>query len=429
MVRTRSGNQYGSALVSRTSSNISPWRAAAGTLAAAVSGHLLNRQRNINVARRLFGSSPNYNYRSPSAHRSRRARRRMQYSGNPTSYRFLKRKISRRMKYGRLNRRRRSVRAGGLSKLLWRRLCTPQTIKENVAFNREGNLGCNQFFGMPLGGVTSVKACAAKRPSNFLFNTAKTTSDTATLQEYAKDNWTMKVTRWFQKFWIQNRSNASMELKIYVCHYRRNQNLASMDSSPTGPIGLFEFDDEAGTYVGDRVLGPDQAAKPTGVTKHWQHPGFTPFDSPRWCQYMKVEKTHSYVLQPNEILRTSFSCPPKLFKGSWINSPGALEHQGRFSRYLLFQWIGMPVDNGTTSAQSRAVCDLFIQREGFYSFYFLPGRDRLVNYVYAEDLIDGTTSKYTYTTPSPDFVVPASETVQVISGTASVGDTCPITHP
>lgn len=315
---------------------------------------------------------------------------------------------------------------------IWHSLCTPQTIKETIAFSRGGIRGQRQWAAVELAGLSALSVMAAKRPSNFLFNTAKSSSATATLQEYGQKSYKMSVDKFLWDMRIQNRSNACMELKIYDCVVRNDVSATGYDTTITSWAGFFQSDMNipGSGFLGVNDLGPGQAALPTGLGNNWAHPTFTPYMSGEFVGFFKILKTHSYYMQPNEIVPLNKGLRKKVFDGQKIeNVVASNEWQKGWSRMLLFSWVGMPVDDGTLNNQTKAVCDLFVQADITMKFHFVPGRGDLTNISYTND-VNGISNTYVINPAAAvTEVVPATETIQTVSGQAAVGDTVPAVHP
>lgn len=331
---------------------------------------------------------------------------------------------------------------------MYKNLCTPQVIKWTYANTFSGVQGQRQYISVFLGGESLLQYFGTKRPSNFLFDSSPAVgSGAGTYQDIGQKNWKIHVDRVIYDMRIQNRSNASMELKIYECVARRDFSLAVDSTSLRSVIqsGL----STPGAVGSSGNVGPNQDALTTGVTQLWQLPSSSPYDSNEFTSAFKILRQTSLKVGPNEIVPLKQKLTPREFKASWIYSPESKEYQKGWSKIVLFSWVGQPVDDGTTAKNTKAVTDLSIQFDANAKFHFLPGQEKLVNivlntpgstsggtaqygpqfYGYANTEVAGMDNQY-YANPGGFTpVVPATETIQTVSGTASTGDTVPNNHP
>lgn len=308
---------------------------------------------------------------------------------------------------------------------------TPQTVKTTVAFARPGIQGQRQWMSVELAGEQYLNNLADKyKPSSFLYNTSS--GSTATLQDFTKNSWHMHIDKHMWDTRIQNRSNASMELKIYECIVRHNIDAAAIDKTMTSFASIFENDTDPPATIGTNSIGPSQAplnavsggkGSSEGVTHMWQHPAFTPFNSPQFCEYFKILNTYTIKLGPNEITCKKFYCKAKTFKGRWLTSGASNEWQQGWSKLLLFSWVGMPVDDGTTVNQTKAVADVFIQADVTTRLHFTPGLTKLSNFEFA-NATNQIVNNYWFKPTGMTAALPVDQTVQT-TASASVGVTAP----
>lgn len=364
-------------------------------------------------------------------------------SGYRPPIRFTKSK-KRRVRRGMVNRKRISSK-GKLNSALFHHLCTPQVVKWTFAEAYSGVQGQRQWANIFLGGESIVQYMRSKKPSNFLYNTSGTS--TATLQDLGQKNYVVSLDKLIYDLRIQNRSNASMELKIYECLVRKNTNNSqlSIDSSAAGIKNMFVADQDASAFIGQTGnLGPGQTAFPTGVTHQYQAPTFTPYMSGSFVSMFKVLKQTKVILGPNEITSLKESMRPRTFKGAFIESAQSTEWQAGWSKTILFSWVGQMVDDATPSHQTKAKCDLFFQYDAHMKFHFLPGQSPLYNveylaanstagstaefgpplFGYSNATIGGTSAnQYDMSGSTPTVAIPATETIQFVPGYASTGGT------
>lgn len=310
--------------------------------------------------------------------------------------------------------------ASGFTKLLWRKLCTPMTYKTQIAQVTSGVQALRSYWDVMLGGEIFLKKLGDKHPSNFLFNTALGSASTSTLQDPGGYNYTLCIDKLLWKMKVQNRSNASMELKVYECVARHDITNNTVNTGKTGVLYMFSDAMSVPTFIGqaESNIAPGQSANVTGVTNLYTHPSFTPYMSNEFCSTFKILRTKSLVIPPNHIVPMNFSCRPKKFKGQWLYSTQSSEWQRGWSKVILFSWVGMPVDDGTTSNQSKGVCDLFLQAEIIAKYHFEPGNEPLNNLSYLND-VNTMGQQYQFNPVAFTPVIPASDTVQTVAGSAS----------
>lgn len=334
-----------------------------------------------------------------------------------------------------------------LSTVLYKNLCTPQCIKWTYANTFQGRQGQRTYVSLFLGGESFIQYLATKKPVNFLFDASPSagTGTGTSLQDIGQKNWKLNVDKLMYDMRIQNRCNASMELKIYECVVRHDfpatigyQYVEALFGRSNATVP---------TAVGSTGnLGPAQDGLTTGVTGYWQLPSSTPFDSNEFTSTFKIVRQSSVKLGPNEIMPMKTYFKSRSFKGSWIYSEGSKECQKGWTKIILFSWVGQPVDDGTSENNSKSRNDLVVQYDGYCKFHFLPGQSKLVNYVlntkgstaggtaqfgpqfygYTNgDISGGNSNQYIANPAGMTPVVPASEVVQTVSGSATIGDAVP----
>lgn len=368
-----------------------------------------------------------------STRRTQAASRRVARSSGSASYRSSRvARGGRRVTYGK-RRKKSSKRSSkgsrgktGLLSLMWKKLCTPMVYKATVAQAYAGLQGQRQFKWTMLGGESILTTLGSKRPSNFLFNTALGSNSTAALQDFGGTNWKLSVDKYIWDMRIQNRGNACMELKCYECLTRRNIGGATvLTDSNTTLNSIFSDSANNPAVIGQRLsnVAPGQASLPTGLANHWNAPTFTPYMSNEFVNNFKILKTHSFRLSPNEIVERKYYMSKKVFRGQYLLSLPSTEWQGDWTKVLLWSWVGMPVDDGTTSNQTKAKTDLFLQADVLINYHFIPGSEPLENVSYTND-INSIGQQYVINSGGMTYVVPASDTVETVPGyTSTLGTT------
>lgn len=334
-----------------------------------------------------------------------------------------------------------------LSTILYKNLCTPQTLKWTYANSFAGRQGQRSYVSVFLGGESFIQYLATKKPVNFLFDASPSagTGTSTSLQDQGQKNWKLNIEKLMFDMRIQNRCNASMELKIYECVVRHDfpatigyQYIEAMLGRSMGTVP---------TAIGTTGnIGPAQDALTQNVTAYWQLPSSTPFDSNEFTSTFKIVRQASVKMGPNEIMPLKTYLRSRTFNGSWIYSDASKECQKGWTKILLFSWVGQPVDDGTMDNNSKSRNDLVVQYDGYCKFHFLPGQSKLVNYVlntkgstaggtaqygplfYGYTNVDGpagTANQYIANPAGMTPVIPASEVVQTVSGSATVGSEVP----
>lgn len=416
---------------------------AAITAGTAVDWAWRNRDSIRTGARNVFSSAHRGFERARASAQSRRANVRAvnrasfrtASGGGPSSYRVSGHRFRSRFRKSKFKSKRRPTRRStgsrknGFNSTMWKALCTPQIYKETYAFSRNGTQGQRTWASQEIAGYAFINTTvAAKRPSNFLFNTASGASSTAVLQDLGQNNWQVQINKCSINTRLQNRSNASMELKIYECLVRRDVQSSAFDKGIDSWQRAFQANMDPNTLVGSAQnnVGPGQAANPSGLAHMWQHPTFTPYMSNEFVNFFKILRTYSYNLGPNEIIQKRFSLSKRKFKGAMIETPSSCEWQKGWSKMILYSWVGMPVDDGTSANQSKAKTDLFIQTDFYAQWHYLPGQSPLYNIGFGNPTENSITSTYRLDPAGMTSVIPACATIQV---PASAADTCPLAAP
>lgn len=346
--------------------------------------------------------------------------------GGRTS-RMVRRKRFRRKIRGRRSRFRRT--RPSMLTHLWRKLCTPQVEKHLISRAVPGIQGQRAYCTMCMGDIQVLKALAAKRPSNFLFNSTGPSS-APVVQDFAGTNYKLNVTRYMQQLRVQNRANAHMELKIYECTFRHDTNFVPADANVSVFFSKSVNDPASLSGIGSSQsnVGPGYVANanlPSGFgTDQWHHPSFTPFMSNTFVSALKIDKVHSRILQPNEVWPVKFWLKRRTIKGQYLEGISTVTRVlAKYTKLLLFSWVGQPVDDNSLTKQTKAKTDLFIQGEVLIDFHFEPGTEPLstLGYTYLDSTeLGGATNTYQWDPTTPNMVAPAESVVQTVTGSDEV---------
>ncbi|QNG41126.1 capsid protein [Antarctic virus 4_II_KPSTAsw014Ch] len=346
-----------------------------------------------------------------------RSRRRPSYASRRPRRRFARRR-SRRGPSLKGSSSQRSI----MAKLM-RSITTPKTYKTVIAENYAGRQALRSVYGFQLGGEQLLQHLAKSRPANYLWNLNAGTNppDTgAPLFDLTNDtNYNLHIDKYIVDSRIQNRSNASMELKIYECVVRRDASKgdAGFNGTKFDPAIIFHRDLHPTTIVDGNtnqnpVFDTGDQSLPAGVTHSWQHPGFTPYQSQTFTTSYKILRTHKLDLSPNQIVPMKFSVRAKGFKGRWLTSEASSEYQANWTKLIVFSWVGMPVDDGIASGQmARAKCDLYVTSDITIKHHFSPGTVPLTTFSY-QNFVNSDVNNYVFNPAGFVPVIPASDTIQ-----------------
>jgi hypothetical protein len=328
------------------------------------------------------------------------------YSGIPSkSYSGKRKRLSSGKKYSKKRK------GSTLMSSLWKMTATPMNIKNTVAYNKSGIQGQRAYYSQPICSMADLKVMQSMKPTNFL---------TSALVEYGKKNAKLCVSRCVKTFSVQNRSNAHMELKIYECLVRKDCTATEYNTTS----GAFESNASVMRNA-DYNEAPTDPALPTGVSNWVQYPTFTPYMSSNFCRIFKIVGQSSHIIAPNDYFRKSYSQRRYVIEGEKIND-SAQEWIGKFSKVILFSWVGQPCDDGTLANQSKATCDLFLQINTDFKFYWAPRASNLFRIEAGSAAIDGdSTSTYKVNPAAFTSVIGVDQVVQTVSGSSTVTETHP----
>lgn len=221
---------------------------------------------------------------------------------------------------------------------------------------------------------------------------------------------------------LQNRSNWDMNLKIYECVIRYDTNdftAATNAAFGTYVKALFAASDTAAVNKGPG--NPAFAGAGDVLTASYQNPSFTPYMASRFCQQFRIVRTSAIRIGPNDYVKRSFSVRSKKFDAQRFDAGDYATGIGGYTKFILFSWVGGPVDTGliTDVSQSKSNPDLFVEYDMDYRFYFEPQAAPLYAIGSSNASTDmkgaATTNDYKTTTATV-FVIPATETVQTVAG-------------
>jgi len=310
-----------------------------------------------------------------------------------------------------------------------RMITTPVLYRNTRAWSIEGNgVGRRNIVGRLLLGRTDVNLLQTYRPAGILYPSASLGNN--------KDMFMIDRCKFL--FTMQNRSNWDMHLVVYECLARMDIQGAEIDfTNLTNIRTVLETDD---VIQRNKHSLQDAWSGGTKAAAFDQAPTFTPYMSSSFCCKFKILKAHKYKLGPNEYVIQKFVMGPKkitpIIYDDSVSSRARPEGIGRYSKYLLFSYIGGPMDNnnGASSMQSRSTNDLFVTEDTFISCKWFPNCLPL-HVMGTGDAGEGNISSFTtqnYSTdsavPTPPYVIPATETIQTVSGNATVGDVVPPSH-
>nr|QXP07715.1 MAG: putative capsid protein [Arizlama virus] len=295
-------------------------------------------------------------------------------------YRPMKRGYQ--VKRGRMRRGGRRGRSSTLSKIV-RMFTTPQVCKVTFARNAaSAGVGLRTWYADWINTRANVDDMYLRRPLGML-NQATGTGSAAETVAYGSSQY-IHVSSFVQKWTLQNRSNWDMELKVYECIVRDDQDVGG--AATTFVTALF------GTSYADRTLEnqdyhqPAYAGAGDGLTAVYQNPSYTPYMSTSFCECFKVIKTTPIKLGVNDYVSYVVRCGKKRFATIKLDHTGGTSGYtdliGRWTKMLVFTWVGGPIDDSTTGTegkQSKSIADLFMQCDMTYKFWCEPGCPPLYN--------------------------------------------------
>lgn len=308
-------------------------------------------------------------------------------------------------------------------KLLWKELHCPQTLRYHNALQVQslGN-GVRTVFYYPLNTRVDVANMASRAPASNYFSI--TTAGNATTQtQYGQPN-KLHVRKSYYKFEIQNRSDYNMHLKVYECIARRD---TAISSSNANFVSYFFGTGKA--YSMEQAAtnqGPGKGTFAGGndvLTRDYQNPGWTPYMASAFCSAFKILDCKTFVIPHNEYVCAKYYINRKVFDQQYLNQIATdlnVNCYGKWSKILLFSWVGGPVDTGhfADALQSRSNPTLSLQFDYEYKFYW----ERVSAPMYSiassntASSFQGFNSTAQYNTVSTNtFYVPTDENVGTIS--------------
>lgn len=318
-------------------------------------------------------------------------------------------------------------------------ITTPMIIKQTGAFSKNGSLGMRSFYSHCLGSRTDLLRMYDNRPASPFVSPASTT------QYGIRESLHVDKNVW--NCIIQNRSNWDMKLTVYHCVCRNDMTTVQYNYTTSAATTVFRSDGGTGgvTNVPGGNIGPNQPTLTTDFINIDQAPTFTPYMSTSFCQMFKIVKKENIQLGPNDYVNRTYKLPSRAFSGRYYyqTDGGNLqppEWIRGWTKFLVFSWVGGPVDTGTLSTsvttdhtQSKSKPDLYVQYDHHVNYHFSPkshhlyrigaGNPNKGNITNADTPI-GIQTENNYTTDaSLATVAPATATVQV---PASAADTTSI---
>lgn len=340
------------------------------------------------------------------------------------SYRGSKRRTIRRKSVTRRRRGKRSVRRkgkrgtkGGLMGHLYKMICTPRLYKNTFGFTSPGTANQRTWYWDPLFTNYDLQAFNGEgAPDRYITSTTEGAASTAT--SYGVKTGKLRVKRAVKFYRLQNRSNADMELTMYICKPRRSCDVSAIDVASTWATQAFQHDDAT-----TNAQGPGQLANPTGVTQKWQYPAYTPYMSPSFTSVLQVAFTKKVTLGPGETIKKTFKMKGGSFPIERILNGDCTWWKGH-SYGVLWSWVGGMVDDGNADGVvGKANCLLQWEYDYHAEFDYLPRVGALYDIGAANNEIGFTTG---YKINPAAFVarVPASQIVETITSGITTGDQC-----
>jgi len=312
-------------------------------------------------------------------------------------------------------------------------VCTPQVTKTTRSFFKvsDGN-GCRTWSVNVLCSLNNLIDYSNRASRGRLFGGTPGTAGSLTPLGRPKH---LFVDSFVSKYILQNRSNWDMKLKVYECLVRRDLSLNGQ--TPTVMIigNMFRASDDYG--VDKDVLQPSYAGGTDSLATVDQNPTYTPYMSQQFVGNFKIIKTSTFDLGCNDYMTYVARARRRRFDYSKIvdsaNSGPYPDLIGKWSKVLLFTWVGGPVDTNTVDGnakQSKAQCDLFVQVDTTVHFHTEPGNALMYNIASSNATTSqlGQDTTNTYSTDSTiSLRVPATQVVENVANTS--GDDVAPEHP
>lgn len=344
---------------------------------------------------------------------------------------YRRKRRVRKMRRVRGIRRRRRYRKGATYKKMlrniWKELHCPQVLKLTQATEKRSE-GCGLRTWLPfyLSSRDDFDNFFARAPTSNFFAAASATPGAASTQKpygFAKR---CHCKGGYFKFILQNRDNWDMDLKVYECMLRKDMPLYVNGALMSNYFGTGK------SFSGDQPVSNQGPSPPTYaggsdlLTTVYQQPTYTPYMSSVFCSDFKILKCHKFNLSPNQYGYLKVRLGRKVLGAEeWSRlSDTNVTGIGRWTKLLLFTWVGGPVDTGlqTDNKQSKGKPTLAIQYDMEWRYYFERTTDSL--YTIASSNFGITTRGLDYgsnydTVSTDTMYVPATCTVQTVAGTAA----------
>lgn len=277
---------------------------------------------------------------------------------------------------------------GKLLKYIKGLVCTPKVTKLTLARNYgTSGWGCRSWAVFLVNSKDNLLDMWSRRPSSGFFLPSVTNPAAAhTVTEYSQSH-KCHLTSWVDKYILQNRSNSEMHLKVYECVVRRKKSF-TLGGSDMYSWVIDRFNQSDSNVDDKDVLQPGYAGANDYLDTVWKNPTYTPYMSTHFCNDFRIIKTTSYKIAMNDYIMYSLRVNRLTFSGSDVDSQqnaGFQENIGGWTKILMCTWVGGPCDNEVlggdpaTSRQTKGKCDLFLQVDREYKFYFEPRGELLYN--------------------------------------------------
>lgn len=334
-------------------------------------------------------------------------------------------------------RRRRFKRArkGKFMRNLWRMMHCPQNLRSTcAAFKLSGGTGTRTWACDIVGQDRDLMNMYSRRPTGGFFWAGTSTPGSATTQAPYGGPRKLHITSFKKKYILQNKCNWMMHLKVYECLLRRDHDLAPL----TGPTSqnaflteLFTDGDDSGGNKGP--FTPGYAGGGDFLSQVYQNPTYTPYCSSMFCAMFKILKCTSIKLSPNDYQTYTLSLRRKAFDFLRLRATDVadatdkyLNGIGRWTKMLVFTWVGGPVDTGSLSDvnQSKAANALAWQTDTDIKFYWentsLPLRTICSSNARSTELGRGDTVGQYKTIGTVPYGVPYTEVVETVPASSVI---------
>ena len=202
-----------------------------------------------------------------------------------------------------------------------------------------------------IGTVSTINSYKDYLPNSSLITDdgAVGTSTHLSFQGYYNKRFKAKHTA---RYTCQNVANSTMFATIHICAYRRDY---SEKEHPSVTTDFMASDLDSSTLNGSMDVNINSALPGAGlITKYYNYPQATIFDSPTTCSQLKVLKTYKLRVPAGAWFKFKVRTGWKNFDKAWLlENAGQIKHLRGWSKVPVITWHGelvqKPTDVTTTT--------------------------------------------------------------------------------